>query len=121
CHVGRVMVSGKMKFLPGMSNTEVEAQYYSKLLMLTGAALVASGFDPTSTRPVVATDIKPNAGAVRALYAEMLSKALRRPETMYGPSPSQIARAKKQTLAVADEFPQVMQDFIAVGVKTHFI
>ena len=46
CHVGRVMVSGKMKFLPGMPNTEIEAQYYSKLLMLTGAALVESGFDP---------------------------------------------------------------------------
>ena len=27
---------GKMKFLPGMPNTEIEAQYYSKLLMLTG-------------------------------------------------------------------------------------
>jgi hypothetical protein len=25
CHVGRVMVAGKMKFLPGMPNTEVEA------------------------------------------------------------------------------------------------
>ena len=30
------VVSGKMKFLPGMPNTEIEAQYYSKLLMLTG-------------------------------------------------------------------------------------
>ena len=49
CHVGRVMVAGKMKFLPGMPNTEIEAQYYSKLLMLTGAALVESGFDPAST------------------------------------------------------------------------
>ena len=35
CHVGRVVVGGKMKFLPGMPNTEIEAQYYSKLLMLT--------------------------------------------------------------------------------------
>ena len=121
CHVGRVMVSGKMKFLPGMPNTEVEAQYFSKLLMLTGAALVESGFDPASTTPVIAADIKPNTSAVRALYGEMLSKALRRPETLYGASPSQIARAKIQTLAVADEFPGVMQDFIAVGVKTHFI
>ena len=32
------------------------------------------------------------------------------------------SRARKiQTLAVADEFPSVMQDLIAVGVKTHFI
>ncbi len=38
CHVGRVMVSGRMKFLAGMPNTEIEAQYYSKLLMLTGCS-----------------------------------------------------------------------------------
>ena len=69
CHVGRVMVSGKMKFLPGMPNTEIEAQYYSKLLMLTGAALVESGFDPASTTPVNPANIKPNTSAVRALYA----------------------------------------------------
>ena len=68
CHVGRVMVAGKMKFLPGMPNTEIEAQYYSKLLMLTGAALVESGFDPASTTPVNPAAIKPNTSAVRALY-----------------------------------------------------
>jgi hypothetical protein len=121
CHVGRVMVSGKMKFLAGMPNTEIEAQYYSKLLMLTGAALVESGFDPASTTPVNPAAIKPNTSAVRALYAEMLDKARQRPETLYGPSPAQIARGKIQTLAVADEFPSAMQDLIAVGVKTHFI
>jgi RoxA-like, cytochrome c-like len=121
CHVGRVMASGKMKFLPGMPNTQIEAQYYSKLLMLTGAALVASGFDATSTAPVNPANIKPNTSAVRALYTAMLDKARERPETLYGSSPAQIARAKIQTLAVADEFPSVMQDLIAVGVKTHFI
>ena len=66
-------------------------------------------------------DIKPNTSAVRALYTEMLDKARQRPETLYGSSPAQIARGKIQTLAVADEFPSVMQDLIAVGVKTHFI
>jgi hypothetical protein len=121
CHVGRVVVSGKMKSLPGMPNTEIEAQYYSKLLMLTGAALVDSGFDPVSTAPVNPASVKPNTSAVRALYAEMLDKARLRPETLYGPSPADIARAKTQTLAVADEFPSVIQDLIAVGVKTHFI
>ena len=110
-----------MKFLPGMPNTEIEAQYYSKLLMLTSAALVESGFDSTSTTPVNPAAIVPNRSAVRALYAEMLSKALNRPETMYGSSPAQIARAKIQTLAVADKFPDVMKDLIAVGVKTHFV
>lgn len=121
CHVGRVVVAGKMKSLPGMPNTEIEAQYYSKLLMLTGAALVQSGFDPASTSPVNPAGIKPNTSAVRALYAEMLDKARLRPETLYGSSPAQIARAKIQALAIADEFPSVMQDLIAVGVKTHFI
>ena len=119
--LGRVMVSGKMKFLPGMPNTEIEAQYYSKLLMLTGAALVESGFDPETTTPVNPANIRPNTSAVRALYAEMLDKARQRPETLYGPSPAQIARGKIQALAVAGEFPSVMQDLIAVGVKTHFI
>jgi hypothetical protein len=121
CHVGRVVVSGKIKFLPGMPNTEIEAQYYSKLLMLTAAALVESGFDPSTTTPVNPANIKPNTSAVRALYTEMLDKARQRPETMYGSSPSDIARAKRQTIAVANEFPGVMQDLIAVGVKTHFI
>ena len=121
CHVGRVVVGGRMKFLVGMPNTEIEAQYYSKLLMLTSAALVESGFDPSSRTPVNPEAIKPNRNAVRALYAAMLKKALNKPETMYGSSPAQIARAKIQTLAVADEFPSVMKDLIAVGVKTHFI
>lgn len=121
CHVGRVVVAGKVKLLPGMPNTEIEAQYYSKLLMLTAAALVSSGFDPASTTPVIPANIKPNTGAVRALYTEMLDKARQHPETMYGSSPAQIARAKIQTLAVADTFPTVVQDLIAVGVKTHFI
>jgi hypothetical protein len=121
CHVGRVMASGKMKFLPGMPNTQIEAQYFSKLLMLTSAALVQSGFDPASATPVNPDNIKPNTSAVFALYKEMLDKARQRPETLYGSSPSQIARAKIQALAIADEFPSVMQDLIAVGVKTHFI
>ena len=51
----------------------------------------------------------------------MLDKARQRPETLYGSSPAQIARGKIQALAIADEFPSVMQDLIAVGVKTHFI
>jgi hypothetical protein len=121
CHVGRVMAGGTVKFLPGMPNTEVEAQYFSKLLMLTAAAMVESGFDASSGTPVNPANIKPNTSAVRALYREMLDKARQRPETFYGSSPSQIARAKIQTLAVADEFPSVMQDLIAVGVKTHFV
>jgi hypothetical protein len=121
CHVGRVMVSGKMKFLPGMPNTEIEAQYYSKLMMLTAGALVESGFDPASTAPVNAASIKPNTNAVRALYVEMLDKARLHPDTLYGSSPAQIARGKIQALAIADDFPSVMQDLIAVGVKTQFI
>jgi hypothetical protein len=121
CHVGRVMVAGKMRFLPGMPNTEIEAQYYSKLLMLTAAALVESGFDPSARAPIDPGGIQPNSSAIKALYTEMLDKARQRPETLYGSSPAQIARGKIQALAVSQEFPRVMQDLIAVGVKTHFI
>ena len=121
CHVGRVMVGGKMKFLPGMPNTQIEAQYYSKLLMLTGASLVKSGFDPTSRMPVNPNNIEVNRDAVQALYGAMIDKALRRPETLYGSSPEAIARGKRQTLAVANTFPDVMKDLVAVAVKTHFI
>ncbi|HTV00256.1 MAG TPA: hypothetical protein VMF13_06965 [Luteitalea sp.] len=121
CHVGRVVVNGRMTFLPGMPNTEFEAQYYSKLLMLTAGALVSSGFDPSTTAPVSPKDIKPNTAAVKALYTEMIDKARNRPETLYGSSPEDIARGRLQTLAVADAFPSVIQDLIAVGVKTHFI
>jgi hypothetical protein len=121
CHVGRVVVDGRMTFLPGMPNTEFEAQYYSKLLMLTAGALVASGFDPESTAPVAPADIKPDTAAVKALYTEMIDKARTRPETLYGSSPADIARGKLQVLAVADAFPSIVKDLIAVGVKTHFI
>jgi hypothetical protein len=121
CHVGRVIVGGKMKFLPGMPNTEIEAQYYSKLLMLTGAALVESGFDPASTTPANPAAIRPKTSAVRSVYTAMLDKARQRPETLYGSSPADIARGKMQVLAVATEFPSVIKDLIAVAVKTHFI
>jgi hypothetical protein len=104
-----------------MPNTEIEAQYYSKLLMLTAAAFVESGFDPASPTPINPSNIRPNTSAIRALYTEMLDKARQRPETLYGSSPADIARGKQQTLAIAEDFPSVMQDLIAVGVKTHFI
>ena len=116
------MVAGKMKFLPGMPNTEIEAQYYSKLLMLTGAALVESGFDADVDH---ARSIPPTSSRTRApsrrCTRRCSTRRAQRPETLYGSSPPQIARGKIQTLAVADEFPSVMQDLIAVGVKTHFI
>jgi hypothetical protein len=121
CHVGRVVVDDRIKFLPGMPNTEIEAQYFSKLLMLTAAALVESGFDAASRTPVNPDAIRPNTSAVRALYTEMLDKARQRPETLYGSSPADVARAKIQALAAADEFPSLIQDLIAVGVKTHFV
>lgn len=121
CHVGRVVVDGRMTFLPGMPNTEIEAQYYSKLLMLTAAALVERGFDPDSRTPVAPAGITPSTAAVRALYTEMIDKARSRPETLYGSSPDDVARGKRQVLAVADDFPRAIKDLIAVGVKTHFI
>jgi TIR domain/RoxA-like, cytochrome c-like len=121
CHVGRVVVAGRMKTLPGMPNTEIEAQYFSKLLMLTGAALIEAGFSPGSTSPVNPAAIATNLGAVRALYTEMMEKARQRPESLYGSSPVDVARGKIQTLTVAEEFPKVIEDLISLSVKTHFV
>lgn len=77
CHVGRVVVAGRMTFLPGMPNTEIEAQYYSKLLMLTGAALVESGFNPASTTPVNPALIRPSTSAVRATGSDQAPLSVR--------------------------------------------
>ena len=121
CHVGRVTAGGRMKFLAGMPNTEVSPQYVAKLLMLTGAALVVSGIDLSSAAPVNPAAVQPDVAAIRALYTEMLDKARQRPETLYGPAPEQIARAKIQTLAIADAFPQVVQELVASTVVTHFV
>ncbi len=89
--------------------------------MLTAAALTSAGFNPDSPTPIVPDNIKPNTSAVRSLYTAVLDKARQHPETLYGSSPADIARAKTQALAVADDFPSVITDLIAVGVKTHFI
>jgi hypothetical protein len=40
---------------------------------------------------------------------------------VYVSSAADIARATIQALAIASDFPSVMQDLIAVGVRTHFI
>ena len=90
--------------------------------MLTAAALVESGFDPASPTPVNPADIKPQSPrGERALYRDARQGAAPSPRRCTGSSPAEIARGKMQTLAVADEFPNVIKDLIAVGVKTHFI
>ena len=88
--------------------------------MLTGAALVKSGFDPTAPLPVNPAGIEVNRDAVQALYRAMIDKALGHPDTLYGSSPEAIARGKLQTLAVANAFSDVIKDLVAIAVKTHF-
>ena len=68
-------------------------------------------------RRVNPATIVPKTSAIKALYTEMLDKARLRPESLYGSSPAQIARGKIQALAIAADFPSVMQDLIAVGVN----
>lgn len=136
CHQGRVIVGGEldkegnitrrgaMKFLPGMPNTEIEAQYYSKLLMLSGFALIESGFDiEADSLPETPDQIKPSSKAILALYTRMLTRAID-PElvkTIYGPDDEQIERARLQTHAVAKDFPKYISDLIGVAVKTQYI
>lgn len=136
CHQGRVIVGaqlsadgkllkpGQMQFMPGMPNTEVEAQYYSRLLMETGFELLASGFGTEALGlPKSKSDLKPDTTLIKSLYRRMLQRALD-PEavkTLYGPSPEQVTRAKMQTLLVARDFPAIMGDVIGVAVKTQYI
>jgi hypothetical protein len=135
CHQGRVVVggeldadgnilqSGKMKFMPGMPNTEIEAQYFSKLLMLSGAALVESGFSIDARELPEPDNIEPSTDAILALYTRMLTRAID-PEvvkTIYGPSEEQVKRAKLQTYWVARDFPTYVGDLIGVAVKTQYI
>jgi hypothetical protein len=135
CHQGRVIVggemdaagnivkSGRMQFMPGMPNTEIEAQYYSKLLMLSGAALVESGFSVDAAALPNPDDIVPSKVAILSLYSRMLTRAID-PDvvtTIYGASPEQVRRAKFQTYWVANDFASYIGDLIGVAVKTQYI
>ncbi|MCH7894449.1 MAG: hypothetical protein IH907_08075 [Proteobacteria bacterium] len=136
CHQGRVMLgeemdeagnivtAGRMKFLPGMPNTEIEAQYFSKLLMLSGLALIESGFSADAQAlPRSADEIAPSKAAIIALFTRMLTRAIDPDsvKSIYGPSAEQITRAKLQTYAVAKDFPKYMGDLIGVAIKTQYI
>ena len=120
CHQGRVVVEGKMKFLTGLPNTEIEAQYYSKLLMQTAAVLV-DGFNINQSTFVDPSQISPKSGVIAALLDAMIRKARNAPDTFYGSSPENIRRAKLQVVNVAGNFLHVIKDLIGTGVKTHFI
>ena len=135
CHQGRVIIDGKldksgnivqqgrMKFIPGMPNTEIEAQYFSRLLMESGMALIESGYTADSTNLAEAENIVPSQAAILALYTRMLSRAID-PETVksiYGASEEQVKRAKLQTHAVAKNFPKYVGDLIGTAVKTQYI
>ena len=136
CHQGRVIVggemddsgnikqAGQMKFMPGMPNTEIEAQYFSKLLMLTGLALIESGFSLESdSLPESADQITPSRDAVLALFTRMLTQAIdnNKVKTIYGASRKEIARARYQTYAVARDFPTYIGELIGVAIKTQYI
>ena len=135
CHQGRVIVDGKldadgniiehgrMKFLPGMPNTEVEAQYYSQLLMETGLALIESGFSSDAKQLPNPDDVKPSTSGIKALLDRMLTRAID-PEivkTIYGPDKDQIKRAKLQTYWVARDFPTYVGDLVGIAIKTQYI
>jgi hypothetical protein len=121
CHVGRVVVNNRIKFLPGAPNTEVDAQLYSKLIMYTAAMLVKEGFDPESNLAQDPSLIKPDLDAIAALHNAMLDKVSLYPDSFYGIDELSIARAKLQVMWVSDNFPNIINDFIALGLKTHFI
>ncbi len=135
CHVGRVIVGGelnnqgevvepgKMKFMPGMPNTEAETQYFSADMMLqTGLALVESGFSINATTIPKGEDIVVSQDAVTALYTRLLDRAIdaNTVKTIYGSSPEQIKRAKIQTYWVAKDFPTYLGNIVSSSVKAQF-
>ena len=112
----RVVVGGKMKFLPGMPTRSRKALLEAADADRSGAGRVwiRSHIDDTGEpcQHLPQQECYP-----RALWGDA-EEGARRPRDDGEPSPGQIARAKIQTLAVADKFPDVMKDVIAIGVKT---
>lgn len=126
CHVGRVLVDEpgagqKVVHLPGSPNTEVEAQYFSRLLMLTGAALVERGLDLESQELARVDEIEPNSDAVIGLYRAMIDKVLEAPGSFYGDSGQQRLRGYFMVWRAAWNFPRIVKDLIGTAVKTHYI
>ncbi len=135
CHQGRVIVGGRMddagrivergrmRFLPGMPNTEVENQYFSQLLMETGVALVESGFGAGSVVLPKPDDIKSDTKMVTALFRRMIDRALdaETVKTIYGPDPANVDRARVQTHRVASDFPHYVGDLISTAIKTQYV
>ena len=62
---------GEDEDAPGMPNTEIEARFLSKLLMLTAAALLESGFTPESTSQAKPAAMRASTVAVAALHSEI--------------------------------------------------
>jgi len=132
CHQGRVIVGeskdaaaknrGRMHFIPGMPNTEVEAQYFSQLLMESGFELLESGFSKDSEGlPARKSDLDGKRDVVKALYDRMLERALdpKKVSTIYGAD--QVRRAKLQTYWVAKNFPTYVGELIGVAIKTQYV
>jgi hypothetical protein len=127
CHVGRVIVGGRMQFLPGMPNTEIDAQYFSRLLMETGFALLESGFDiHSSGLPLSAKEkaaLVPDVATVKALYVRLISRAVDADtvKTIHGPRAEDVARARTQTYRVARDFNAHVADLIQTAIKTQYV
>jgi len=122
CHVGRVNTEEHgIVHLPGAPNTEVQAQYFSELLMNTGATLIKSGFDSDSGALVKPDELKVDTALITDLFRAMLHKALTHPESLYGSSDEQILRGKFMAFRVAWNFPAVIKDLIGTAIKTHFV
>ncbi len=118
---GRVTRTGRMHFMPGMPNTEIDAQYYSELLMDTGLALLESGFTRDSVGlPESQKAIKPKVALIEKLEVRMIERALddETVQTIYG---GDVERARLQTYHVASDFSGYVGDLIGLAIKTQYI
>lgn len=127
CHQGRLKIGQEMKFFNGVPSTEVEPQHFQQSQMLTGLALIESGWstqtDKTPTKEVILNDVKPDKDAIVALFTRMIDRARdgNTVPTIYGDSEYQTHRAKLQTYWVADNFPEQVSKMMGLGIVLQYI
>jgi len=124
CHVGRVKVGNKIVYLPGAPNTEIEAQYYSKLLMETGVALADSRIRIESPNLILPRgQIGPKIGPAMGLAMVLLETAgdPKKLSNLYGPSPQQLLRGRVMILRSVINITRILKDIVGTAVKTHYI
>jgi len=122
CHVGRVMVDDEMRYLRGSPNTEIEAQYYSQLLLQTAELLARPTLDLGSQDPKkLIAGLRANKAAVTALLRALVAKVFTDPASFYGDAPEQELHAHLMVWRVLRAYPIVVRSLIETGARIHIV